>query len=138
HRGLMIGQKLGHYIIVARLGAGGMGVVYRARDERLGREVALKLVPPELVNDELAHKRFRQEAQTLSRLSHPNVAALFEFDSEDGVEFLVMELVSGTSLREKLNAGALPAKEFFTLAIQMAHGMAAAHDLGIVHRDLKP
>ena len=134
----MVGQKLGHYEIIASLGAGGMGVVYRARDERLDREVAIKLVPPELLSDEVARKRFQQEARTLSRLNHPNIAAVYEFGSDQGLEFLVMELVSGVSLRKRLAAGAVPLKDFYSLGSQMAQGLAAAHEAGIVHRDLKP
>jgi eukaryotic-like serine/threonine-protein kinase len=135
---LTSGTKLGAYTLVGPLGAGGMGVVYRARDERLGREVAVKLVPSELLNDEVASRRFHQEARTLSSLSHPNIATLFEFDSDQGVEFLVMELVSGVSLRQKLAAGALPLKELLALGSQIAQGLAAAHEANIVHRDLKP
>src|ERR1051325_1808202 len=135
---LPVGSRLGPYEIVAPLGAGGMGEVYRARDTRLGREVALKIVPRELAGDETAHKRFHAEARTLSSINHPNIAALYEFDVEEGIEFLVMELVEGASLRERLRQGALPAAEVQALGVQLAHGLAAAHDAGIVHRDLKP
>src|SRR5258708_2344511 len=132
------GTKLGPYVIVAPLGAGGMGEVYRARDERLDREIALKVIPPRLLADELARHRFQQEARTLSRLNHPNIAALYEFDSDQGVEFLVMELVSGDSLRQKLGGGALALKEVIAIGTQLARGLAAAHLAGVVHRDLKP
>jgi eukaryotic-like serine/threonine-protein kinase len=135
---LSVGTRLGPYEITALLGAGGMGEVYRARDTRLGREVALKIVPPDLVHDEAARKRFHQEARSLSALSHPNIATLYEFDSDHGTEFLIMELVNGTRLRERLAGGALPVKEVLSLGAQMAHGLEAAHEAGIVHRDLKP
>jgi serine/threonine protein kinase/Tfp pilus assembly protein PilF len=136
--GLSDGVRLGPYEIIAPLAAGGMGEVYRARDTRLGREVALKLVPHELLHDKATSKRFHQEARTLSSLSHPNIAALFEFDSDQGIEFLVMELIAGVSLRQKLVAGPLAQREFCALAVQMARGLAAAHAVGVVHRDLKP
>jgi eukaryotic-like serine/threonine-protein kinase len=115
-----------------------MGVVYRARDTRLGREVALKLVPPGLLDDEGARKRFRQEARALSTLNHANIATLYEFDSDQGVEFLVMELVAGTSLRGRVTAGPLPVRQVIAFGVQIVNGLAAAHGAGIVHRDLKP
>jgi serine/threonine protein kinase len=133
----MIGKVFGQYRIVAPLGAGGMGVVYRALDERLDREVALKLIPPEQFYDEAARGRFRLEARTLSRLSHPNIATLLDFDP-DRVEYIVMELVVGLSLRQKLEQGALTTKEITAIGIQIAQGLAAAHQVGVVHRDLKP
>jgi eukaryotic-like serine/threonine-protein kinase len=114
-----------------------MGVVYRAHDERLDREVALKLIPPEQFDDEAARKRFHQEARTLSRLSHPNIATLLDFDS-DRVQYIVMELVAGVSLRQKLSQGALTTREIIPIGIQIAQGLAAAHQVGVVHRDLKP
>ena len=133
-----MGDLLGHYRLLDQIGAGGMGVVYRARDERIDRDVALKLVPAHLLEDENSRKRFRQEARTLSRLSHPNIAALFEFDTEGDTDFLVMELVQGVSLRAKVTGGPVPSKELYSLAAQLAAGLAAAHNAGIVHRDLKP
>ncbi|HEX9118898.1 MAG TPA: protein kinase [Terriglobales bacterium] len=136
--GLCAGTRLGPYEIVAPLGAGGQGEVYRARDQRLDREVAIKLIPSELTHDPAGHKRMEREARTLSRLNHPNIASIYEFDSHDGTEFIVMELVSGESLRAKLTGGALPFKEVLAFGMQTAEGLAAAHDAGIVHRDLKP
>ena len=136
--GLSVGTRLGPYEIVAPLGVGGQGEVYRARDHRLDREVAIKLIQAELTHDVAAHKRIEREARTLSRLNHPNVASIYEFDNHEGVEFIVMELVSGESLRAKLTKGALPIKQVLAFGIQMADGLVAAHEAGIVHRDLKP
>jgi serine/threonine protein kinase len=133
----MVGSKLGHYRIEAQLGAGGMGVVYRAIDERLDREVAIKAV----ASDEVARRRMKQEAKLLSRLNHPNVAILYEYvtaDSVDGDSYLVMELVSGESLRERIQRGALPLPEIYSLCAQISAGLAAAHEAGVIHRDLKP
>ena len=103
----MIGQTLGHYRIIEKIGAGGMGIVYRARDERLDRDVALKVLPAGTLADETARKRFRKEALALSQLNHPNIATVHDFDSQQGVDFLVMELIAGVTLGEKLAAGAL-------------------------------
>ena len=133
-----VGDLLGHYRLLEQIGAGGMGVVFRARDERIDRDVAVKLIPSHLLQDENARKRFRQEARTLSRLSHPNIASLFEFDSAGDVEFIVMELVQGISLRDRIAGAPLAMKEISSLASQIASGLAAAHAAGIVHRDLKP
>ncbi|MHB8411952.1 MAG: protein kinase domain-containing protein [Candidatus Acidiferrales bacterium] len=134
----MIGQTLGHYRILEKMGAGGMGDVYRARDEQLDRDVALKVLPPGLLKDEKARRRFRNEALLLAKLNHPNVATIHEFDTDDGADFLVMECVSGTSLAEKLKGGALPEKEVLVLGMQIAQALEEAHERGIVHRDLKP
>jgi serine/threonine protein kinase len=133
----MVGSKLGPYRIEAQLGAGGMGVVYRAIDERIDREVAIKAVAP----DELARRRMKQEAKLLSRLNHPNVAVLYEYvtaDTADGETYLVMELVRGESLRDRLRRGALPLPEVYSIAAQIAAGLGAAHEAGVIHRDLKP
>ncbi len=134
----MIGQTLGHYRVLEQIGAGGMGVVYRAHDERLDRDVALKVLPAGTLADESARKRFRKEALTLSKLNHPNIETVFDFDTQDGVDFLVMELISGVTLDQKLVAGPLPEKEVLHLGQQLAEGLTAAHAEGVVHRDLKP
>jgi TolB-like protein/Tfp pilus assembly protein PilF len=134
----MIGQTLGHYRVLEQIGAGGMGLVFRAHDERLGRDVALKVLPPGTLADENARRRFRKEALTLSKLNHPNIETVFDFDTQDGVDFLVMELIPGVTLDEKLAAGALPEKEVIRLGTQLAEGLAAAHAEGVIHRDLKP
>jgi eukaryotic-like serine/threonine-protein kinase len=134
----MIGKKLSHYRIEEKIGAGGMGVVYRAHDEQLDRDVAIKVLPSRSLADETTQKRFRREALSLARLNHPNVATVHEFGSQDGVDFLVTEYISGISLDARLAAGALPVAEVFRLGLQLAQGLAAAHQQGIVHRDLKP
>jgi len=134
----MIGRTLGHYRIDSQLGRGGMGVVYRARDSRLERDVALKVLPAGLLTDEGARKRFRKEALALSQLNHPNIATVHDFDTEEGVDLLVLEYIAGVSLDEKLAAGPLAEKELLGLATQLALGLAAAHEQAIVHRDLKP
>ena len=134
----MIGRPLSHYLIEERLGAGGMGDVYRARDEKLGRDVALKVLPSGSLADEEARRRFRTEAAVLSHLSHPHIATLHDFDSEDGVDFLVMELVIGPTLEQELRKGPLPEKEVIRLGSQLARGLMAAHKQGVIHRDLKP
>jgi serine/threonine protein kinase/Tol biopolymer transport system component len=134
----VIGRTLSHYRIEERLGVGGMGEVYRARDEKLGRDVALKVLPSGALADEEARRRFRKEATVLARLSHPHIASLFDFDSEDGIDFLVMELVVGPTLEQELRKGPLPEKEVIRLGAQLARGLVAAHEQGVIHRDLKP
>src|SRR5436190_8876719 len=130
--------RLGPYEVIALLGAGGMGEVYRARDTRLGREVAVKVIRQGAIHSGEARRRFRGEGIALCRLSHPNVAAVFDVGTEEEVDFLVMELVPGASLDEQLREGPLPAGDVLPLALQLAEGVAAAHQNGIVHRDLKP
>ena len=134
----MIGKKLSHYRIEEKIGAGGMGVVYRAHDEQLDRDVAIKVLPSRSLADEATQKRFRREALSLARLNHPNVATVHEFGSQDGIDFLVTEYISGVAMDARLAAGPLPVAEVFRLGLQMAQGLAAAHQQGIVHRDLKP
>jgi len=134
----VVGQTLGHYRIVEKIGAGGMGEVYRARDEHLARDVAIKVLPPGTLIDESARKRFHKEALILSQLNHPNVATIHDFDTQQGVDFLVMEYIPGITLSEKVAAGSLPEKEILRLGVQLAEGLAAAHEHKVVHRDLKP
>jgi eukaryotic-like serine/threonine-protein kinase len=133
----MIGSRLGQYAIREQIGAGGMGVVYRARDERLDRDVAVKVLPVGSVTEE-GSRRLRKEALSLSRLNHPNIETVFDFNSQEGVDFLVAELIPGTTLSEKLAAGPLPEKDLVRLGAQLAEGLEAAHGSGLLHRDLKP
>jgi serine/threonine protein kinase/Tfp pilus assembly protein PilF len=134
----MLGQRVGHYQLVAKLGEGGMGVVYRARDDHLDREVAIKVLPSRAFSDESARRRFRQEALALAKLSSPHIAHVYDFTSEGGVDFLVMELVPGRSLAEALGGGALGEREASRLGVQLASALEEAHAHAIVHRDLKP
>jgi serine/threonine protein kinase len=133
-----IGQILGHYRRVEQIGAGGMGVVYRAHDERLDRDVALKMLPAGTLADEATRTRFRKEALALAKLDHPNVATIHEFGSQSGVDFLVTAYVPGITLDAKLDSGALSEADVISLGIQLAQGLAAAHERGVIHRDLKP
>jgi eukaryotic-like serine/threonine-protein kinase len=133
-----IGQTLGHYRIVEQIGVGGMGVVYRARDEHLERDVAIKVLPVGTLADEAARKRFRKEALALAKLNHPNIATIFEFSTQSGTDYLVTEYIAGLTLDHKLATGALSEKEVVNLGIQLAHGLSAAHEHDIVHRDIKP
>lgn len=128
---------LGHYHILEKIGAGGMGEVFRAHDEHLDREVAIKVLTPGTLGDESAHKRFRQEALALSKLNHPNIATVHDFDSHTGRDFLVTEYIPGRTLEAMLGSPLLE-RDIIHLGEQMAEGLAAAHDQGIVHRDLKP
>ena len=132
------GMKLGPYEIQSPLGAGGMGEVYRALDSRLGRTVAVKVLPTALSSDEDRLRRFEHEARLLSTLNHPNVLAIYYVGTQDGVHFLVSELLEGESLRQRLEQGPLTARKAVDFGVQMAQGLAAAHEKGIVHRDLKP
>jgi Tol biopolymer transport system component len=136
--GLSAGTKLGPYEIVAPLGAGGMGEVYRARDTRLGRDVAIKVLPSALAKDADRLQRFEQEARVLSALNHPNLLSIYDVGSEEGLQFLVSEFLEGQTLRERLQDGALPQRKVIEYSTKIANGLAAAHEKGIVHRDLKP
>ena len=135
---LSVGSRLGPYEILSPLGAGGMGEVYRARDTRLDRSVAIKVLPDRLAQDSTALARFEQEARAVAALSHPNILAIHDFGNDGGVVYAVAELLEGATLRERLAAGALPPRKAVEYAAQAAQGLAAAHERGIVHRDLKP
>jgi len=135
---LTSGTKLGPYEILSPLGAGGMGEVYRARDTRLGREVAIKVLPQALAHDGDRLRRFEQEARTIAALNHPNILGIHDIGTHDGAPFLVSEFLEGVTLRDKLVSGALPERRAIEYALGIAQGLAAAHERGIVHRDLKP
>ena len=136
---LSAGTRLGPYEILEPLGAGGMGEVYRAHDQKLDRDIALKVLSEGALGDDEARKRFRKEAHALSRLSHPHIATILDFDTQDGTDYLAMELVRGHSLRDELDArGPLPEKAVVRVGAQIAHGLQAAHEQGVIHRDLKP
>src|SRR6201982_1328487 len=132
------GSKLGPYEIQSSLGAGGMGEVYRARDSRLKREVAVKVLPPALSLDADRLRRFEQEALATAALNHPNILAVFDIGTDQGSPYVISELLEGETLRERLRSGSIPVRKALDYALQIAHGLAAAHEKGIVHRDLKP
>ncbi len=132
------GTKLGPYEIVTPLGAGGMGEVYRAKDTRLGREVAIKSLPQAFLADPERLSRFRREAQTLASQNHPNIAAIYGHEEGDGTPYLVLELVAGETLAARLTRGPMPSREALALGIQIAAAIEAAHARGVIHRDLKP
>jgi eukaryotic-like serine/threonine-protein kinase len=134
----MIGQRLRHYEIVGKLGAGGMGEVYRARDERLGRDVAVKVLPEGLARDPERLERFEREARALARLSHPAILSIFDFGKEGEITYAVTELLEGETLRERLGHERLSWRRAVEIATIIADGLASAHTAGIVHRDLKP
>jgi eukaryotic-like serine/threonine-protein kinase len=135
---LTTGSRLGPYEITAAIGAGGMGEVYRARDTQLGRDVAIKVLPSFLSADPDRLRRFEQEARAAAALNHPNILVVFQLGTHDGVPYLVSELLEGSTLREPLQRGALPIRKAIDYGVQIARGLAAAHEKGIVHRDLKP
>src|ERR1700674_5177417 len=132
------GTKLGPYEIVSPVGAGGMGEVYRARDARLNREVAVKVLPAGFARDPERLRRFQQEAQAIAALNHPNILAIHDFGEHEGSPYIVTEFLEGETLRERMRPGALPARKATEYGEQVARGLAAAHEKGIVHRDLKP
>src|ERR1700678_3847081 len=132
------GTRLGPYEILASIGAGGMGEVYRARDTRLERTVAIKILPESFASDRERLQRFQQEARILSALNHPNRMSAYDVGAQNGAHFLVWEFLDGQTLRERLNSGPLPQRRVIEYGLQIAKGLAAAHEKGIVHRDLKP
>src|SRR5580704_3099590 len=135
---LTSGTKFGPYEIVSPLGSGGMGEVYRARDSRLDRTVAIKVLPSHLTGDSEAQERFDREARSISSLSHPNVCQLYDVGSQDGTSYLVMEFLDGETLADRLLKGPLTLPQFFKISIEICEGLEKAHRNGIVHRDLKP
>ena len=135
---LVAGTRLGPYDILAPLGTGGMGVVYQARDPRLDRLVAIKVLPPDLTRDAAAKRRFLVEAKAASALDHPNICAIHEIDeTPDGELYLVMACYDGETLKQKIARGPLSIQEAFEVASQVAQGLSKAHDAGIIHRDIK-
>jgi tRNA A-37 threonylcarbamoyl transferase component Bud32 len=135
---LIEGSQFGHYTIVEHLGTGGMGTVYRATDSKLGRQVALKLLRPELVEDSAALARLEREARMLASLNHPQIATIYSFEEHDGARLLALEYVSGPTLAERLRRGPLPVHQAISVGRQIAQALEAAHAKGIMHRDLKP
>src|SRR5215468_1513673 len=132
------GTRLGPYEITAALGAGGMGEVYRARDTRLERSVALKVLPLELSRDAELKARFTREAKAISALNHPHICALYDVGSENGLDYLVMELLEGETLADRIAKGALSTEQILRIGVEIAEALDKAHRQGIVHRDLKP
>jgi len=137
-RALDPGGRLGPYTLIEPIGGGGMGVVYRARDERLGRDVAIKVIRPGLLASDAARRRFRIEALALGKLNHPNIATVYNVGTQDGTDYLVMELVSGQTLKDRLESGPLSPQESLTLASEVASALEEAHEHSVIHRDLKP
>ena len=135
---LAAGTRLGRYVIIEPLGSGGMGVVYRARDEKLDRVVAIKMLAPGVLSGDEARRHFHREARALAKLNHPRIAAVYDVGEQDGADYIVMELVEGESLAAKLKAGALPVKDATAIALQVAEALEEAHEHGVIHRDLKP
>lgn len=135
---LPAGRKLGHFEIIDAIGAGGMGQVYRARDTRLGREVAVKILPPELASSPGFRERFAREAKTISSLNHPHICILYDIGRDEGLDYLVMEYIEGESLAQRLQNGPIPTDELLEIASQIADALDRAHRAGLTHRDLKP
>ena len=134
----MIGKTLAHYEITSQLGRGGMGEVYQAKDRKLGRDVAIKVLPEEFARDADRVARFQREAKLLASLNHPNIAAIYGLEESGGTQFLVLELVEGETLADQLRRGPIPVEESLKLALQIAEALEAAHEKGVIHRDLKP
>ncbi|HMF75786.1 MAG TPA: serine/threonine-protein kinase [Bryobacteraceae bacterium] len=132
------GTRLGPYEILAPIGAGGMGEVYRARDTRLGRDVAVKILPTHLSSDPDRHERFLREAKCVSALHHPNICVVYDIGSQDGIDYMVMEYIAGQTLDKSIPPGGLAANLCIKYALQVAEALSSAHAAGVVHRDLKP
>jgi serine/threonine protein kinase len=134
----MVGKTLGNFTLEAQIGKGGMGEVYKAKDQKLGRDVAIKVLPEEFAKDTDRVARFQREAKLLASLNHPNIAAIHGLEEADGTHFLVLELIEGDTLADRLKRAAIPVEEALKLALQIAEALEAAHDKGVIHRDLKP
>src|SRR5215831_2407466 len=135
---ITIGQQLGSYEIISLLGKGGMGEVYRARDTKLKRDVAIKILPDEFARDADRVSRFQREAELLASLNHPNIPAIYDLEEADGLRYLILEMVEGETLAERLRRGPIAASEALKIAQQIADALEAAHERGVIHRDLKP
>ena len=135
---LTIGTQLGSYEITALLGQGGMGEVYRATDKKLKRNVAIKILPDGFSNDADRLSRFQREAEVLASLNHPNIAAIYDLQEANGTRFLVLELVEGETLADRIQRGPIPIEEALKIAHSMCEALEAAHEKGVIHRDLKP
>ena len=135
---LTIGTQLGSHQIIALLGKGGMGEVYQAKDSKLGRSVAIKLLPDAFTHDAERTERFQREARVLASLNHPNIAAIHGIEESSNRKFLVMEFVPGETLAKRIKRGPMPIDEALTMATQLLDGLEAAHEKGVIHRDLKP
>src|SRR3989475_12921955 len=134
----MIGQTISHYRIIGKLGGGGMGVVYEAEDVRLGRHVAIKFIPENLMADKKSMERFEREARAASQLNHPSICTIHEVEDHKGYPFIVMEKLEGESLKQRIHGKAMELDQLLEIAVQVADALSASHAKGIIHRDIKP